>query len=72
MLIIPNASGGLTRTKFTYVKVPMNANRIQKPMPKAARKAGLPADVIVELTVSHPADRGGRPVRVACLTVPGS
>ena len=30
-----------TRTKLTKVKVPMKANRMQKPMPKAARSAGL-------------------------------
>jgi hypothetical protein len=34
-------SGGRTSTKFTKVNVPMKANRIQNPMPKAARSAGL-------------------------------
>jgi hypothetical protein len=29
--------GGCTRTKFTLVKVPMKANRMQKPMAKLAR-----------------------------------
>src|SRR5262245_3180668 len=38
---MPSDKGGLTRTKFTYVKVPIYANRMQKPMPKAARSCGL-------------------------------
>ena len=33
--------GSRTRTKLTKVKVPMKANRMQKPMPKAARSGGL-------------------------------
>ena len=37
----PSESGSRTRTKFTYVKVPMKANRMQKPIPKAARSFAL-------------------------------
>ena len=37
----PTPSGGCTRTKLTKVKVPMNANRMQKPMAKLARKGGF-------------------------------
>ena len=37
----PTPSGGCTSTKFTKVKVPMKANRMQKPMAKLARKAGF-------------------------------
>ena len=37
----PTPSGGCTRTKLTKVNVPMNANRMQKPMAKLARKAGF-------------------------------
>jgi len=38
---MPSDSGARTSTKLTQVKVPMKANRMQKPMPKAARSRGL-------------------------------
>ena len=37
----PSDSGARVSTKLTKVKVPMKANRMQKPMPKPARSGGL-------------------------------
>jgi hypothetical protein len=43
----PSDSGARTSTKLTKVKVPMKANRMQKPMAKAERSAGLRQCAIV-------------------------
>src|SRR6516162_1584163 len=39
--IAPTANGSRTSTKLTYVKVPMNANRMQNPIAKQTRSGPL-------------------------------